>query len=187
LTDPVYCDSLIEAATRELGGLDILVNVAGKQQFVQDVADLSAEQFDDTMKTNIYAMFWLCKAAIAVMPPGSSIINTASMEAYKPSPILLDYATTKGAINTFSKSLAQQVIASHGIRVNIIAPGPIWTPLQPSGGQPTEKIEEFGSTSPIGRPGQPAELAPAYVFLASNESSYVNGNTLVVSGGMPSP
>jgi NAD(P)-dependent dehydrogenase (short-subunit alcohol dehydrogenase family) len=160
--------------------------VAGKQQYVEQIADLTAEQFDETMKTNIYAMFWLCKAALAHMPPGSVIINTASMEAYKPSPILLDYATTKGAINTFSKSLAQQV-APRGIRVNVVAPGPIWTPLQAAGGQPPEKLTKFGSSSPIGRPGQPAELAPPYVFLASPESSYVNGDTLVVSGGMPSP
>jgi NAD(P)-dependent dehydrogenase (short-subunit alcohol dehydrogenase family) len=186
LTDQGYCERLIDAAVEQLGGIDLLVNVAGKQQYVEQIADLTAEQFDETMKTNIYAMFWLCKAALAHMPPGSVIINTASMEAYKPSPILLDYATTKGAINTFSKSLAQQV-APRGIRVNVVAPGPIWTPLQAAGGQPPEKLTQFGSSSPIGRPGQPAELAPPYVFLASPESSYVNGDTLVVSGGMPSP
>jgi len=186
LTDPGYCRQLIATVVEQLGGIDILVNVAGKQQFVEDIADLTPEQFDETMKTNVYAMFWLCRAALAHMPPGGTIINTASMEAYKPSPILLDYATTKGAINTFSKSLAQQ-LAPKGIRVNVVAPGPIWTPLQAAGGQPPEKLTEFGSTSPMGRPGQPAELAPAYVFLASGESSYVNGDTLVVSGGMPSP
>jgi NAD(P)-dependent dehydrogenase (short-subunit alcohol dehydrogenase family) len=186
LTDQMYCEELVMTAVEQLGGIDILVNVAGKQQYVEDIADLTAEQFDETMKTNVYAMFWLCKAALAHMPPGSTIINTASMEAYKPSPILLDYATTKGAINTFSKSLAQQQ-AGNGIRVNVVAPGPIWTPLQAAGGQPPTKLTEFGSTSPMGRPGQPAELAPAYVFLASPESSYVNGDTLVVSGGMPSP
>jgi NAD(P)-dependent dehydrogenase (short-subunit alcohol dehydrogenase family) len=186
LSDQAYCRRLIAGAVEQLGGIDILVNVAGKQQYVEDIADLTLEQFDETMKTNIYAMFWLCKAALENMPAGSSIINTASMEAYKPSPILLDYATTKGAINTFSKSLAQQ-LAPKGIRVNAVAPGPIWTPLQTAGGQPPAKLTEFGSTSPMGRPGQPAELAPAYVFLASAESSYVNGDTLVVSGGMPSP
>jgi NAD(P)-dependent dehydrogenase (short-subunit alcohol dehydrogenase family) len=186
LVDQKYCERLIATAVDRLGGMDLLINVAGKQQYVEDIADLSLEQFDETMKTNVYAMFWLCKAALKHMPPGSVIINTASMEAYKPSPILLDYATTKGAINTFSKSLAQQ-LAPRGIRVNVVAPGPIWTPLQTAGGQPPEKLTEFGSTSPMGRPGQPAELAPAYVFLASAESSYVNGDTLVVSGGMPSP
>jgi NAD(P)-dependent dehydrogenase (short-subunit alcohol dehydrogenase family) len=186
LTDQVYCEELIATAVEQLGGIDILVNVAGKQQYVEDIADLTSEQFDETMKTNVYAMFWLCRAALEQMPPGSCIINTSSMEAYKPSPILLDYATTKGAINTFSKSLAQQ-LAPKGIRVNVVAPGPIWTPLQAAGGQPEPKLTEFGATSPMGRPGQPAELAPAYVFLASPESSYVNGDTLVVSGGMPSP
>jgi NAD(P)-dependent dehydrogenase (short-subunit alcohol dehydrogenase family) len=186
VSDQSYCQQLIDTAVQQLGGIDLLVNVAGKQQFVEQIADLTAEQFDETMKTNIYAMFWLCKAALAHMPPGSVIINTASIEAYKPSPILLDYATTKGAINTFSKSLAQQV-APRGIRVNVVAPGPIWTPLQAAGGQPPPKLTQFGSSSPMGRPGQPAELAPPYVFLASPESSYVNGDTLVVSGGMPSP
>jgi NAD(P)-dependent dehydrogenase (short-subunit alcohol dehydrogenase family) len=186
LTDAAACRNLVETTVRELGGIDVLANVAGKQMYVEKIEDLSDEQFDRTMKTNVYAMFWLCKAAIPHMPPGSTIINTASMEVYKPSPILLDYASTKSAINAFSKSLAQQVI-SRGIRVNVVAPGPIWTPLQPSGGQPPGKVEEFGSSSPIGRPGQPAELGPVYVFLASPESSYVNGDTLVVSGGMPSP
>jgi NAD(P)-dependent dehydrogenase (short-subunit alcohol dehydrogenase family) len=186
LKDHDYCLSLVDTTVRELGGIDTVVNVAGKQQFVENVEDLTDEQFDETLKTNVYSMFWLCKAAIPHLPPGSSIINTASMESYKPSPILLDYATTKGAINTFSKSLAQQVI-ERGIRVNVVAPGPIWTPLQTAGGQPPEKLEKFGTSSPIGRPGQPAELAPPYVFLASAESSYVNGDTLVVSGGMPSP
>jgi NAD(P)-dependent dehydrogenase (short-subunit alcohol dehydrogenase family) len=186
LADAQYCRSLIAGAVEELGGIDVLAHIAGKQQFVESIDDLGDDQFDQTMKTNVYSMFWLCKAAIAHMPPGSAIINTASVEAYKPSPILLDYATTKSAINAFSKALAQQVI-TRGIRVNVVAPGPIWTPLQPSGGQPMEKLESFGSSSPIGRPGQPAEVAPAYVFLASPEASYVNGDTLVVSGGMPTP
>jgi NAD(P)-dependent dehydrogenase (short-subunit alcohol dehydrogenase family) len=181
-----YCEQLVASAVQRLGGLDILVNVAGKQQEVSDIADLTTGQFDETFKTNVYAMFWLCKAALPHMPAGGTIINTASIEAYKPSPILLDYATTKAAINTFSKSLAQQV-ASKGIRVNIVAPGPVWTPLQVSGGQPTEKLAQFGATAPLGRPGQPAELAPAYVFLASAESSFVSGETLTVAGGMPMP
>lgn len=181
-----YCRALIAAAVEELGGIDLLVNVAGKQQYVEQIADLSAEQFDATMKTNVYAMFWLCQEALEHMPAGGCIINTSSVESYKPSPILVDYATTKAAINVFSKSLAQQV-ASRGIRVNVVAPGPVWTPLQPGGGQPPEKVETFGESSPMGRPGQPAELAPPYVFLASPESSYVNGDTLTVTGGMPTP
>jgi NAD(P)-dependent dehydrogenase (short-subunit alcohol dehydrogenase family) len=184
LKDEAYCQQLVANAVQQLGGLDILVNVAGKQQEVQDIANLTTEQFDETFKTNVYALFWMCKAALQHMPAGSTIINTASIEAYQPSPILLDYATTKAAINTFSKSLAQQV-ASKGIRVNVVAPGPVWTPLQVSGGQPTEKLAQFGSQSPLGRPAQPAELAPAYVFLASAESSFVSGETLTVTGGMP--
>ena len=186
LKDEAYCQGLVETAVAQLGGVDILANIAGKQQNVPSIAELTTEQFDETFKTNIYAMFWLCKAVIAHMPPGSTIINTASQEAYKPSPILLDYATTKGAINTFSKSLAQQV-AQKGIRVNVVAPGPVWTPLQVAGGQPEEKLEQFGMQSPMGRPGQPAEMAPAYVFLASPESSYVSGKTLNANGGTPTP
>ncbi|WP_160035347.1 SDR family oxidoreductase [Paenibacillus sp. An7] len=186
LKDEKYCEQLIEDAVKELGGIDILANVAGKQQFVEDIADLTTEQFDATFKTNVYSTFWLCKVAIKHMKPGSSIINTSSIQAYTPAPILLDYATTKAAINTFSKALAQQV-ASKGIRVNVVAPGPVWTPLQVVGGQPTEKLAEFGADVPMGRPGQPAEMAPAYVFLASQESSYVTGETLNANGGVPSP
>ncbi|WP_046214497.1 SDR family oxidoreductase [Paenibacillus wulumuqiensis] len=186
LKDEQYCIQLIETAVKELGGIDILANVAGKQQFVPEIADLTNEQFDHTFKTNVYALFWLCKAAIKHMKPGSSIINTSSIQAYNPSPILLDYATTKSAINTFSKALAQQV-AEKGIRVNVVAPGPIWTPLQVVGGQPEEALKEFGSQTPLGRPGQPVEMAPAYVFLASQESSYVSGETLNANGGTPTP
>lgn len=186
LKDEAYCEQLVASAVQQLGGLDILVNVAGKQQEVQDIANLTTEQFDETFKTNVYALFWMCKAALPHMSAGSTIINTTSVEAYQPSPILLDYATTKAAINAFSKSLAGQV-ASKGIRVNAVAPGPIWTPLQVSGGQPTEKLAQFGAQTPLGRPGQPAELAPAYVFLASAESSFVLGETLTVTGGMPTP
>ncbi|NQX48322.1 SDR family oxidoreductase [Paenibacillus tritici] len=186
LKDEKYCEQLIAKAVEELGGIDILANIAGKQQFVKDIADLTTEQFDATFKTNVYAMFWLCKAAVKQMKPGSTIINTSSIQAYEPAPILLDYATTKSAINTFSKSLAQQV-AAKGIRVNVVAPGPVWTPLQVSGGQPEEVLGEFGAKTPLGRPGQPAEMAPAYVFLASQESSYVSGETLNANGGMPTP
>ncbi|HCI78657.1 MAG TPA: SDR family NAD(P)-dependent oxidoreductase [Ktedonobacter sp.] len=184
--DEAYCQELVTKAVQQLGGLDILVNVAGKQQEVEDIENLSTQQFDETFKTNVYAMFWMCKAALKHMPAGGTIINTASVEAYKPSPILLDYASTKAAINAFSKALAGQV-ASKGIRVNAVAPGPVWTPLQVVGGQPTEKLAQFGSQTPLGRLAQPAELAPAYVFLASAESSFVIGETLTVTGGMPTP
>lgn len=186
LQDEAYCQQLVARAVQELGGLDILVSNAGKQQAVAEIADLTTEQFDAAFKTNVYALFWLAKAAIPHMQPGSSIITTSSVQAYQPSPILLDYAPTKAAINTFSKALAQQV-ASKGIRVNVVAPGPIWTPLQVSGGQPTEALAEFGAQTPLGRPGQPAELASSYVFLASGESSYVTGATISVTGGMPTP
>lgn len=186
LQDEKYCEQVIATAVKELGGIDILANIAGMQQFVPDIADLTTEQFDATFKTNVYSLFWLCKAAIKHMKPGSTIINTSSIQAYTPAPILLDYATTKAAINTFSKSLAQQV-ASKGIRVNVVAPGPVWTPLQVSGGQPVEALKDFGAKTPLSRPGQPAEMAPAYVFLASQESSYISGETLNANGGMPTP
>ncbi|MBY3620349.1 SDR family oxidoreductase [Acinetobacter sp. CUI P1] len=186
LKDEEYCEQLVDTAVKQLGGIDILANIAGKQQFVTDIADLTTKHFDDTFKTNVYAMFWLCKAAVKHMQPGSTIINTSSIQAYNPSPILLDYATTKSAINTFSKSLAQQV-ADKGIRVNVVAPGPVWTPLQVVGGQPEGVLKEFGASTPLGRPGQPAEMAPAYVFLASQESSYISGETLNANGGTPTP
>ncbi len=186
LTSESYCEQLVTNGVQQLGGLDILVNVAGKQQEVEDFANLTSEQFDETFKTNVYAMFWVCKAALKHMSAGSTIINTTSIQAYQPTPILVDYASTKAAINAFTKALAGQ-LATKGIRVNAVAPGPVWTPLQVSGGQPTEKLAEFGAQAPLGRPAQPAELAPAYVFLASAESSYVIGETLSVTGGMPTP
>ncbi len=169
-----------------LGGVDILVNNAGKQVAQKDIAEITDEQFDHTLKTNVYAMFWLTKAAIPHLPADATIINTTSIQAYNPSPTLVDYATTKASINNFTKGLAQQ-LAPKGIRVNAVAPGPIWTPLQVSSGQPKEKLPEFGQSTPLGRAGQPAELAPAYVFLASAESSFVVGETLNVNGGTPSP
>jgi NAD(P)-dependent dehydrogenase (short-subunit alcohol dehydrogenase family) len=148
------------------------------------IADITSEQFDRVLKTNLYAMFWLSKAAIPHMRPGGSIINTTSIEAYQPEPGLLDYASTKGAIVTFTKGLAQDLVAQ-GIRVNAVAPGPVWTPLIPAT-MPAEQVTQFGaSESPIGRPAQPAELAPPYVFLASQESSYVSGQVLGVTGGAP--
>ncbi|MEA9986950.1 MULTISPECIES: glucose 1-dehydrogenase [Subtercola] len=186
ITDAAHCRALVAAAVDKLGGLDILVNNAGKQQHVEEFADISDDQFDETFKTNVYALFWITKAALPHLAPGSTIINTSSIQGYTPSPNLVDYATTKAAINTFSKALAQQ-LAPKGIRVNVVAPGPIWTPLQTAGGQPTESLPDVGSETPLGRWGQPAELAPAYVFLASPESSYVVGETLSVNGGMPTP
>jgi NAD(P)-dependent dehydrogenase (short-subunit alcohol dehydrogenase family) len=186
LTSAEVARETIAKAVEGLGGLDILVNNAGKQQFVDDLAELSDEQFDETFKTNVYAMFWLTKEALKHLTPGSSIINTTSIQAYSPSENLVDYASTKATINAFTKALGQQ-LAPKGIRVNAVAPGPIWTPLQTAGGQPTEELPDFGSQTPLGRAGQPAELAPAYVFLASGESSYVIGETLNVNGGMPTP
>ena len=182
ITDQSFCEHLVEQAASQLGGLDILVNNAGKQTNQSDISDISAEQFDRTLKTNLYAMFWISKAAVPHMPPGASIINTASVVAYKAPEILLDYATTKAGIITFTKVLAKQLI-DKGIRVNAVAPGPFWTALQPSGGQPQEALEKFGSSVPLGRPGQPVEVAPIYVFLASQEASYITGETYGATGG----
>ncbi len=176
------CQQLIDRAVQELGGIDILVNNAGKQTAVEAIADLTTEQMEKTFATNVYAMVWLSKFALPHMPAGATIINTTSIQAYQPSPTLLDYAMTKAAIANFTHNFAQQV-ASKGIRVNGVAPGPIWTPLQPSGGQPQEALPEFGQDTPLGRAGQPAELAPAYVFLASQESSYITGEIIGVTGG----
>ncbi|WP_106814689.1 SDR family oxidoreductase [Microbacterium timonense] len=186
LRDAAYCRDLVARAVEGLGGLDILVNNGGKQVFNEDLTTLDDEQFDDTFKTNVYAMFWITKAALPHLRAGSTIINTTSIQAYQPSEILVDYASTKATINAFTKALAQQ-LAPKGIRVNAVAPGPIWTPLQVTDGQPQEKIDTFGQQTPLGRAGQPAELAPAYVFLASAESSYVAGETLAVTGGSPTP
>lgn len=182
IADEAFCKQLIETTIKEIGGIDILANVAGKQIAVKDIQDLSTEQFAQTFTTNVYAMFWLCKYAIPHMEPGATIINTASIQSYQPSPQLLDYASTKAAIVAFTKALAKQV-ADRGIRVNAVAPGPVWTPLQPSHGQPAEAIPKFGEQVPLGRPGQPAELAPAYVFFASQESSYITAEVLGVTGG----
>lgn len=186
LKDEQFCQSLVSKAVEALGGLDVLVNVAGKQTAVEDIAQLSTEQFDATFKTNVYAMFWLCKAALPHLPAGATIINTASIQAYQPSAMLLDYAPTKSAIVAFTKALAKQAI-SKGIRVNAVAPGPFWTPLQSSGGQPQDKIPDFGSETPMGRPGQPAECASIYVFLATQESSYITAEVFGVTGGNPLP
>lgn len=173
---------LVETTVEAFGGLDILVVNAGRQQYRDDIGEFSTEDFDATMKTNLYAMHWLCQAAVPVMPEGAAIITTASIQAYDPSDILLDYATTKGGIVTYTKALAKQAIEK-GIRVNAVAPGPFWTVLQPSGGQPDEKVKNFGAHSAFGRPGQPVEIAPVYVLLASQEASFVTGEVWGVTGG----
>jgi NAD(P)-dependent dehydrogenase (short-subunit alcohol dehydrogenase family) len=185
LRDEQTCTGLVQRAVAEFGQLDILVVNAAFQNETGGIEEITTEQFDRTLKTNLYAMFWLCKAAVGVMPPGSTIINTASVQASKPSPSLLDYATTKGGIFTFTQALAQEVIG-RGIRVNCVAPGPVWTPLIPATMKPDE-VKEFGKQSPMERPAQPAELAPAYVFLASGESSYITGARIPVTGGTPVP
>lgn len=179
------CKDLVRLALDELGGLDILALIAGKQISVSNIDNLTTKQIQETFAVNVYSMFWLCKEALPHMPPGSTIINTTSIQAYKPSGHLLDYAATKAAIMNFTHAFAEQAIEK-GVRVNAVAPGPIWTPLQPSHGQPPEKLPEFGeSNSLYGRPGQPAECAPAYVFLASHESSYITGEIIGVTGGVP--
>jgi NAD(P)-dependent dehydrogenase (short-subunit alcohol dehydrogenase family) len=182
ISEESFCKQLVQKAAEELGGLDIVVNNAGRQLFTESILDLSSEQWEATFKTNIFAMFWICKAAVPLLPEGATIINTTSIQAYQPSPTLLDYATTKGAITNFTHGLAKQLIEK-GIRVNAVAPGPIWTPLQPSYGQPMEKLVKFGEQSIYKRAGQPAELAPAFVFLASQESSYTTGEVIGVTGG----
>jgi len=180
--DEAFCREVVERTVAELGGLDVLVNNAA-YQMSQDggLADLSTEQLDRTLKTNVYALFWITKAALPHLEAGASIINTTSVQAFQPSPQLIDYAATKAAILNFTKALAQQV-AEQGIRVNAVAPGPIWTPLIPAT-MPEEKVEQFGADTPLGRAGQPAELAPAYVFFASQESSYITGDRIGVTGG----
>lgn len=182
IRDESFCQQLVSQATESLGGLDILVNNAGRQQFCESIEELTTEAFDATFKTNVYAMFWITKAAIPHLQAGSVIINTSSVQAYEPSEILLDYAQTKAAIVAFTKSLAKQ-LASKGIRVNAVAPGPYWTVLQCCGGQPQEKIEQFGANAPLGRPGQPVEIAPLYVTLAAPENSYTSGQVWCSDGG----
>lgn len=186
IRDENFCQKMVARAVRDLGGIDIVVNNAGKQHAVARIEDLPSDQFDATFKTNVYAMFWITKAAIPHLQPGASIINTASVEAFSPDPQLLDYASTKAAIVAFTKSLAKQV-AMRGIRVNAVAPGPYWTPLQVTGGQFPEKVVRFGEDTPIGRPGQPVEIAPVYVLLASAEASYATGQVYGASGGRGVP
>ncbi|OIH95025.1 MULTISPECIES: SDR family oxidoreductase [unclassified Curtobacterium] len=187
LRDKAYAQELVDQAVAGLGGIDALVSVAGKQRWQPDLLDITDEQFEATFDVNLFGLFRLVKAALPHLQPGATITTTASMEAYQPAPDRLDYAASKGAINNFSKGLSQ-LLVERGIRVNIVAPGPTWTVLQPSGGVDPSTLPEFGSSeSPMGRAGQPAELAPAYVFLASQESSFVAGETLNVNGGMVTP
>jgi NAD(P)-dependent dehydrogenase (short-subunit alcohol dehydrogenase family) len=183
LQDPDHCRSVIKRAVAELGGIDILVNNAAHQATFDDICDISDEEWEMTFKVNIHAMFYLTKAAVPHMKPGSSIVNTASVNSDMPNPILLAYATTKGAIQNFTGGLAQ-LLAEKGIRVNAVAPGPIWTPLIPST-MPEDAVKNFGKQVPMKRAGQPAELSSAYVMLADPLSSYTSGTTVAVTGGKP--
>ena len=183
IAEEQHCKNLVQQALDEFGRLDILVNNAAMQRTHQSIEEISSEEWDRTFRTNIYSQFYLCKAAIPHMPPGSAIVNTTSVNAKTPSPSLLAYATTKGAIANFTAGLAG-LVAKQGIRVNCVAPGPIWTPLIPST-MPAEQVKSFGQDTPIGRAGQPAELAPAYVMLASEEASYISGAMVPVTGGRP--
>lgn len=186
LRDESFCKQMVEEAVRALGGLDILVNNAGRQQAAASVLDISSDEFDATMKTNVYAPFWTIKAALPHLKPGSAIIGTASEQAYDPSPDLYDYAQTKAAIVNYTKSLAKQ-LGPKGIRVNAVAPGPIWTPLQVSGGATQEKLQNFGKQTPLGRPGQPAELGSIYVQLATQDASFATGQVYGAAGGSGQP
>jgi NAD(P)-dependent dehydrogenase (short-subunit alcohol dehydrogenase family) len=186
LREESFCRKMVTDAIAALGGLDILVNNAGRQQSHDSILDISSEDFDATMKTNIYAPFWTIQAALPHLKPGAVIIATTSEQAYDPSAELYDYAQTKAATMSYVKSLAKQ-LAKKGIRVNGVAPGPIWTPLQVSGGASMEKLEQFGSQSPMGRPGQPAELASIYVQLADNKASYATGQVYGAAGGGGQP
>lgn len=186
LRDEAFCEKLVKDAVEGLGGLDILVNNAGRQQQAASLQDISSEDFDATMKTNIYAMFWLTKAALNHLQPGSVIIQTTSVQAYDPSENLVDYAITKAANLSFTKSMAKQ-LGPKGIRVNGVAPGPVWTPLQISGGATQEKVQNFGENTALGRPGQPAELASIYVQLAASDASFATGQIYGAAGGHGQP
>jgi NAD(P)-dependent dehydrogenase (short-subunit alcohol dehydrogenase family) len=186
IRDEQLCQRIVADAVRQLGGLDILVNNAARQQQRASLADISSEDFDATIKTNIYAPFWITKAALPHLKPGSAIIFTTSEQAYDPSENLVDYAMTKAALMNISKSLAKQ-LGPKGIRVNGVAPGPIWTPLQVSGGATQEKLVKFGGETPMGRPGQPAELASIYVQLAAADASYATGQVYGAAGGSGQP
>ncbi|WP_412872517.1 SDR family oxidoreductase [Curtobacterium flaccumfaciens] len=180
LTDETFCDVLVQDAVSELGGLDALVLVAGHQQVHEDITAQSTADFDRTMKVNLYSLFWLVRAAVPHMAPGSSIVTTSSVSAYQPQDRMIDYAATKAAIITYTNGLARQ-LASKGIRANTVVPGPVWTPLQPIS-YPGDEIAAYGQDTPLGRPAQPVELGSAYVYLAGPESSYTSGTTLTVAG-----
>lgn len=182
VTDEAWCREMVAKAVEGLGGLDVLVVNAGHQQTRADVSQVSSEDFDVTMKTNLYALHWIVQAAVPHLPAGASVITTASIQAYEPSAHLLDYATTKAGIVAYTKALAKQLIEK-GVRANAVAPGPFWTVLQPSGGQTQDKVQHFGEESAFGRPGQPVEIAPVYVLLASQESSFTTGEVYGVTGG----
>jgi len=182
ITSEDWCRQLVARAVDGLNGLDILVINAARQQTRESIEQVSSEDFDKTMKTNLYALHWIAQEAVPHLPAGASVITTASIQAYDPSAALLDYATTKAGIVAYTKALAEQLIKK-GIRVNAVAPGPFWTVLQPSGGQTQDKVTKFGENSAFGRPGQPVELAPIYVLLASQEGSYVTGEVFGATGG----
>lgn len=178
-----FCESLVADAVKHLGGLDILVNNAGRMGKTEGLLETSTERFDTLMKTNIYSIFWITKAAVPHLKPGAAIINTTSVQAYQPAANIFDYAITKAAIANFTKGLSEPLMEKHGIRINAVAPGPIWTPLQEADGD-KKKLEKLGSKTPYKRPGQPVELAPVYVLLASQEGSYITGEIYGVTGGM---
>jgi NAD(P)-dependent dehydrogenase (short-subunit alcohol dehydrogenase family) len=182
LGDKSFCERAVAQTVEQLGGLDILINNAGEQHWEKDIRDISEEQLKRTFQTNIFSMFYLTQAARPHLKQGSAIVNCTSVTMYKGSELLLDYSATKGAITAFTRSLSQALIED-GIRVNAVAPGPIWTPLNPFGGQPKEKIPEFGKDTPMGRPGQPNEVAPSFLFLACDDASYMTGQTLHPNGG----
>jgi NAD(P)-dependent dehydrogenase (short-subunit alcohol dehydrogenase family) len=183
LKSEAFTTGMVAEAYKKLGGLDVLALIAGRQHAANAIAEVTTQQLEETYQTNVFSLFWAVKAALPLLPPGATIVTTASIQATHPSPSLLDYAPTKAAILNFTRALARQV-AEKGIRVNCVAPGPVWTPLQTSGGQPDAKIPDFGSETPMKRPAQPVEMAPLYVLLASQESSYVTGEVYGATGGL---
>lgn len=183
LGDPDHCRGLVDAVIEKWGRLDVLVNNAGEQHPDEDVTEITAEQLQRTFQTNIFSMFYLVQAARPHLQSGAAIVNCTSVTMYKGAPILLDYSATKGAITAFTRSLSENLVTD-GIRVNAVAPGPIWTPLNPCGGQPPENMDDFGEDTPMGRPGEPNEVAPAFLFLACDDSSYMSGQVLHPNGGI---
>ncbi|MBP1804432.1 SDR family oxidoreductase [Rubellimicrobium aerolatum] len=182
VTDEAYARGVVREAAERLGGLDVLVINAGHQQAYESLDKITTEDFDETLRTNLYALFWMAQEGARLLPPGGAIVTTSSIQAYEPSTAIMHYAMTKAGIVAFTKALATELIEK-GIRVNSVAPGPFWTALQPSGGQMQEKIPQFGAQSKFGRPGQPVEIAPVYVLLASQEGSYITGEVYGVTGG----